>query len=95
MLETIKLFLGITTTNFDTELNLHIASALADMGYSTDITNLDEDDDLIIQAVGAYCGYKHNQNHGALDRAQAFKDSYDEIKKTLLMSSDYTTYSED
>lgn len=95
MLEAIKRALGITSTAFDAEITANIAVALADMNYTTDITTLDETDSLIIKAVTTYCAYQHNLLHGNAENAERFKSSYDEQKKTLLMASQYTTYTED
>ena len=94
MLETIKAALGITSTVFDTEITGNIAVALADMEYTTDISNLENTDSLIVKAVTTYCAYQHNLLHGSMDLAERFKTSYDEQKKTLLMSSQYTIYQE-
>lgn len=95
MLETIKAALGITSTVFDDEINENITTALTEMEYTTDITNLDEEDSLIIKAVTTYCAYQHNLFHGNADLADKFKASYDEQKKTLLSASQYSDYDED
>lgn len=95
MLEKIKAALGITSSVFDSEITDNIAVALADMNYTTDITNLAETDSLIIKAVTTYCAYQHNLLHGNADVADKFKTSYEEQKKALLMASQYTSYEED
>ena len=64
MLENIKAALGITSSVFDDEISANILVALADMGCTTDITNLDDTDPLITQAVMTYCAYQHNLLHG-------------------------------
>lgn len=92
---TIKASLGITSTTFDSEITANISAALADMGYTTDITNLEETDALIIKAVTTYCAWQHNLFHGNMELADKFKESYDQQKATLLMASEYTTYDED
>lgn len=94
MLEKIKAALGITSSVFNSEITDNIAVALADMNYTTDITNLDDTDSLIIKAVTTYCAYQHNLLHGSADLADKFKTSYEEQKKALLMASQYTTYEE-
>lgn len=93
MLEKVKLSLGITSNRFDSEITDNIATALADMGHTSDITNLDDTDSLIAKAVTTYCVWQHNLLHGNADLADKFKKSYDEQKKTLLMASGYTTWS--
>jgi len=95
MLENIKAALGITSNVFDDEISANILVALADMGCTTDITNLDDTDPLITTAVMTYCAYQHNLLHGNADLSDKFKDSYESQKKTLLMSSTYTTFGED
>ena len=90
MLEKVKLSLGITSNRFDSEITDNIATALADMGNTSDITNLNDTDSLIAKAVTTYCAWQH---HGNADLADKFKKSYDEQKKTLLMASGYTTWS--
>lgn len=91
----IKSKLNITSNAFDNEIGFNITASLADMNYTTDITNLDEEDPNIIEAVSLYCGWKHNLNHGSMDLADRCQKAYEEKKKTLLMSSQYTTYDED
>lgn len=95
MLEKIKKSLGITSSVFDDEITDNISAALADMEYTTDITNLEDTDPLIVKAVQTYCAYQHNLLHGNADLSDKFKTSYEEQKKALLMASFYTTYEED
>jgi hypothetical protein len=49
-------------------------------------------DKLIIRAIISYCGYHFELIHGTLDRADAFKRSYDEQKAQLGMATGYTTW---
>lgn len=93
MLEKVKLSLGITSNVFDEEITANMETAIADMGYTTDIVNLDDTDSLISKAVTTYCAWQHNLFHGNSDLADKFKTSYDEQKKTLLMAGYYTTWS--
>lgn len=93
MLQKIKAALGITSQVFDEEITDNMAAAIADMGLTCDITNLDETDPLIQKAVTTYCAYQHNMAHGSMDFADKFKESYDEQKSTLITSSAYTTWS--
>lgn len=92
MLQKIKAALGITSQVFDEEITDNMAAALADMGKTSDITTLDDTDPLIQKAVTTYCAYQHNMNHGNMDFAMKFKESYDEQKRALITSSDYTTW---
>lgn len=94
MLEKIKSALGITSNVFDGEITDNIAVSLADMGSTSDITNLDETDSLIIKAVTTYCAYQHNMLHGNAALAEKLKASYDSQKMALLMASQYTNYGE-
>lgn len=94
MLDKVKLSLGITSNVFDEEITANMETAIMDMGYTSDITNLDETDNLIFKAVATYCAWQHNLFHGNSDLADKFKTSYDEQKKALLMSSGYTSWSE-
>lgn len=94
MLDKVKLSLGITSNVFDEEITANMETAIMDMGFTSDITNLDETDNLIFKAVATYCAWQHNLFHGNSDLADKFKTSYDEQKKALLMSSGYTSWSE-
>lgn len=94
MLDKVKLSLGITSNVFDEEITANMETAIMDMGLTSDITNLDETDNLIFKAVATYCAWQHNLFHGNSDLADKFKTSYDEQKKALLMSSSYTSWSE-
>lgn len=89
MLEKVKLSLGITSNVFDEEITANMETAIMDMGYTSDITKLDETDNLIFKAIATYCAWQHNLFHGNSDLADKFKTSYDEQKKALLMSSGY------
>jgi poly-beta-hydroxyalkanoate depolymerase len=52
----------------------------------------DPTDKLVIRAIISYCGYHFELIHGTLDRADAFKRSYDEQKAQLGMATNYTTW---
>lgn len=94
MLEKVKAALGITSRVFNEEIEDNIAAALADMEYTTDITYLERSDSLISRAIISYCAYMHNMLHGSADLSDKFKKAYEEQKKALLMSSQYTNYGE-
>lgn len=95
LLDNVKVACRVTTTTFDTELNLLISAAFLDMG----ITDIDESyltetdiDPLIERAVTTYC--KMNFGYATLtgDQYARLKASYDEQKSQLLMSSNYTRW---
>lgn len=91
LLNKIKSALGISEYNtaFDEEIGDNILAALADMEYTTDIAYLEQNDSLVYKAITTYCGWQHNLMHGNADLSEKFKRSYNEQKKTLLMSSKY------
>jgi hypothetical protein len=95
MLDKVKLALLITSNDFDSELNDLIGSAFIDLNLgdvSEDVTILETTDPAIIRAVCTYCGYQFELMHGALNRADAFKRSYDEQKAQLGMATGYTSW---
>lgn len=77
------------TTAFDSELNDLIDACLVDLGIagvdSTDLT-----DPLIIRAVCTYA----KVHFGETDEYEHLKQSYDEQKATLQMSSRYTNFAD-
>lgn len=97
MLDKVKLALLISSDDFDSELTDLIGAAVLDLniaGVDDDtIVSDDPTDKLIIRAIISYCGYQFELVHGTLDRAEAFKRSYDEQKSQLSMASGYTTWS--
>lgn len=95
LLDKIKLTCRVTTHVYDDELTDLINAAFADMGITDiDSTKLTETniDPLILRAVGTYC--KMNFGYATLtaDQYTRLKDSYDEQKSQLLMSSSYTSF---
>ena len=95
MLDKVKLALLITTDDFDSELEDLIGAAFIDLNLgdvSEDVTILETTDPAIIRAVCSYVGYHFELEHGALNRADAFKRSYDEQKAQLGMASGYTNW---
>lgn len=98
MLDKVKLALLISSDDFDSELIDLIGAAVLDLniaGVDDDTTVSDDPTDkLIIRAIISYCGYQFELVHGTLDRAEAFKKSYDEQKSQLSMASGYTTWSD-
>ena len=98
MLDKVKLALLISSDDFDSELTDLIGAAVLDLniaGVDDDtVVSDDPTDKLIIRAIISYCGYQFELVHGTLDRAEAFKRSYDEQKSQLSMASGYTTWSD-
>jgi hypothetical protein len=96
MLDRVKLALLISSEDFDDELEDLIGAAVLDLNIAgvDDETVVSENptDKLIIRAIISYCGYHFELIHGILDRADAFKRSYDEQKAQLGMATGYTTW---
>lgn len=96
MLDRVKLALLISSEDFDDELEDLIGGAVLDLNIAgvDDETTVSDDptDKLVIRAIISYCGYHFELIHGTLDRADAFKRSYDEQKAQLGMATNYTTW---
>lgn len=96
MLDRVKLALLISSEDFDDELEDLIGGAVLDLNIAgvDDTTTVSDNptDKLIIRAIISYCGYHFELVHGTLDRADAFKRSYDEQKAQLGMATNYTTW---
>lgn len=95
MLDKVKLALLISSDDFDSELTDLIGAAFIDLNLgdvSEDVTILTTTDAAIIRAVCSYVGYHFELEHGALNRADAFKRSYDEQKAQLGMATGYTNW---
>ena len=95
MLDKVKLALLISTNDFDSELTDLIGAAFIDLNIGDvdpDKTISTTTDPAIIRAVITYCGYQFELIHGSLERAGAFKKSYDEQKAQLGMASGYTVW---
>ena len=96
MLDKVKLALLITSDDFDEELTDLIGAAVLDLGLAgvddSTVASVDPTDKLIIRAISSYVGYSFELEHGALNRADAFKKAYDEQKAQLGMATGYTTW---
>jgi hypothetical protein len=96
MLDRVKLALLISSEDFDDELEDLIGGAVLDLNIAgvDDETTVSDNptDKLVIRAIISYCGYHFELVHGTLDRADAFKKSYDEQKAQLGMATNYTTW---
>ena len=95
MLNRVKLALLITSNDFDTEITSLIGAACKDLGIAG-VEGLTvstfSNDDIIIRAIISYCGYQFELMHGTLERAEAYKRSYDEQKAQLSMATGYTVW---
>lgn len=88
MLDLVKMALRISTTAYDTQLNMLIDAAVADLGLAG-VINIDTDaDPLIKQAVCTYCAV----NMGLTEDAERLKKSYDEQKAQLSMATGHTEW---
>lgn len=95
LLDKVKLALLISSDDFDTELSDLIGSAFIDLNIgdvNEDVTISTTTDPVIIRAVCCYVGYHFELEHGALNRADAFKRSYDEQKAQLSMATGYANF---
>ena len=95
MLDRVKLALLISSDDLDSELSELIGAAFIDLNIgdvSEEVTVSTTTDPAIIRAVCSYCGYHFELEHGALNRADAFKRSYDEQKAQLSMATGYANW---
>lgn len=90
MLALVKLALRISSTTFDTQLNMLIAAAQTDLGIAgVELpTTLDE---ICQQAIITYV----RMHFGQPDDYERLKASYDEQKAQLSMSDGYTDWLND
>lgn len=96
LLDDVKVACRVTSTAFDSELTDLISAAFADLGI-TDIKaelllQTDTPEPLIKQAVVTYC--KMNFGFQSESFYSRLKNSYDEQKSQLLMSSQYADWGE-
>lgn len=88
-LEKLKMSLRITTNAYDDELMDLMEQAIADIGITdVDVTGDAITKPLIQKAVFTYV----RLNFGQPDDYDRLKESYDEQKSQLLMSSGYTNW---
>lgn len=72
------------TDERDGELTDIINASKLDLGLAG-ITNIDEEDPLIIMAVTLYA----KANNGFSEDSPRFKDAYDSLKRSLCLSGEY------
>lgn len=79
-----------TITELNTELQSYIDEAILDLTETTDIKpfTADTDDALLRGAIIAYAHYKFEVD---TTRRLNYKQSYDDMKEKILMSSKYST----
>lgn len=93
LLDDVKLACRVASDSYDTEITDLINAGLADMGITDIQAALLVSVDtlpLIKRAVITYC--KMNFGYVAEDVYKRLKDSYDEQKAQLLMSSEYSEW---
>lgn len=85
MLAAVKLALRVTTNDFDSELNLLINAACADLGVVGVDCEATTTDALLTRAIITYC----KLNFGEPDEYDRLKKSYDEQKAQLISCTGY------
>lgn len=88
MLSIVKVALRVTTTAYDTQLNMLIEAAKQDLGIAG-VVLPSTLDDICKQAVISYC----KLHFGNPDNPADLKKTYDEQKAQLSMASGYTDWS--
>lgn len=95
MLNKVKEALQISVTNFDSELTDFIDAGVIDLniaGVEGETVSTTTTDAIAQRALITYVAYQFEQLHGALDRAERLKASYDEQKAQLSMHTGYTDW---
>lgn len=91
LLESVKKVLRVTSNKFDDEIQFYIDSAIADMHLAGIIT--DSMDENIEQGIKLYC--KINFGNPPQDVYARLLKSYEDLKKSLSMTTGYTDWLED
>jgi uncharacterized phage protein (predicted DNA packaging) len=90
MLESVKMALRVTISDFDEEIQDLIDAAKSDLSIAgVDIIN--EDDPLIRRAIITYCKANFGYDN---PEAERFQQSYDMLKQHLSLSYDYRVVDE-
>lgn len=95
MLDKVKEALQISVTTFDSELTDLINAGIIDLkiaGVEGDTIVVTTTDEIAQRALITYVAYQFEQLHGAIDRAERLKASYDEQKAQLSMHTGYTDW---
>ena len=90
MLEAVRLALGITVEDFDSEISDLIQAALSDLDTNGVLATDMQSDPLILQAVKTYCR-AHFHSPADYDKLLS---AYEEQKGHLMNCSRYTDYTE-
>lgn len=94
LLAAIKLALGITENEFDSELTRLVYACLAELGFAGISMEVIGSEYLqnpsVVQAIITYC--KMNFGKVDLQTYSRLKDSYDEQKRQMSMASGYTVF---
>lgn len=89
LLDDVKVACRVTSNTFDSELNMLIESAKVDLGIAG-VVLPNSLDSICNVAIITYC----KLHFGNPDNYEQLKESYDEQKSQLSMSSGYTNYGE-
>ncbi|WP_027410365.1 head-tail connector protein [Anoxybacteroides tepidamans] len=90
MLESVKLALRVTISDFDEEIQDLINAAKRDLGVAG-VDVIDETDPLIRRAIITYCKANFGYDN---PEAERFQQSYDMLKQHLSLSYDYRVVDE-
>lgn len=91
MLDKVKMALRVTTDAFNSELTSLIKACIADLnlaGITGATVTIDSDDDLIVQAVVAFCKWRF----GEPTNPTQMKELYELQKAQLAMATNYTEW---
>lgn len=91
LIDKVRMACRLTTNTYDSQLDSLIKAALKDMEI-TDISNLDETDPLIEEAVMTYCRMKFGYATLPADQYDRLQAAYNDRKSALIMSSGYTDW---
>ena len=95
LLDKVRTACRVATTTFDTELTDLISAGFADIGITDVRAELLTESNLlplVQRAIITYCKMNFGYAQMAEDQYRRLKDSYDEQKAQLLMSSTYTNW---
>ena len=89
LFDDIKTVLRVTATELDSEVQMLIDAAEADMArVGVDADRIDEEDPLVKQAIACYCKARFGFDN---DDADYYERSYRQSVADMLNSSDYNT----
>lgn len=85
LIDSVKLAMRITATEYDAEISRLIDAAVADLGIVDVEATSETDDALLIQAIITFC----RLNFGTPEDYEKLKASYDEQKAQLISNKNY------